>query len=216
MFNFANIIKAVVTVAAAINTVIRKVTETNPVVAKVVKTFDNFVSSFTGSGSSSGDSSGKGKDSVSGGLSEAEQRREEERKQRELDRRASAFDEDIARKLSDQRPHVEADSDAAGTQAAPSLRDLAARAGLDLDRWIQEEPMSAELQVAASGNPIAQALLQMLRHERSQLEAVYDQASSPIACMISTFGLAAEDDEDTIQAAQLCEMALSGRSDTDG
>jgi hypothetical protein len=88
---------------------------------------------------------------------------------------------------------------------------------LDIAELLQGEPTPAELLLAAAGNPVVQALLQMLRHERSQLQAIYDQAPSPIACMISTFGLAAEEDEDTIQAAQLCEMALSsGQSDTDG
>ena len=182
MFNFAEIIAAVVVTAInVVNTIVQTATGGQGNLAETFQSFTDTMNAAVGGGGDDRDNDQSDRIRPSGPSAEELRRLEQERQ-------ASTFDKDIDRLSGRDDVQDEGEAEIVPVTHRVDLRP-------DIASLFQGEPSSAVLQVTAAGNPIAQAVLQMLRNERSQLQTIYDQTPSPIACMISTFGLAAEDDE---------------------
>lgn len=127
----------------------------------------------------------------------------EELRRQEMAQRAATFDNDIAR-LSPQDDALDPGD------AAP----FSARQPFDIEiaRLLQPELIPAELIVQAMGNPVAQSLLQMLRHERAHLDMFMADAKTEREVeqkLVNIFGPAEEDTVETREAAQIYIMATA-------
>lgn len=207
MFNFGNVIKAAFAVAAVVtnvvNTVIQRATGGQGRFAEAAQAFTNTVNSFFDGGEGS---SRRDDDDQSGQATRPSGPSPEELRHREQERKAKAFDDDIDQQRS--RDELQDDSDLEGVSS-----ERRATLRLDIAAFLQGEPTPAELQLAAVGNPVAQALLQMMRHERSHLDQFMQAAQTVEQGIVSLFGLAEEDTFETAEAARIYEQSKAYSTD---
>ena len=192
MFNLSNIIQVVTQVVVAVVNAVSNIVQNN---SGGQNNGGNAISNFfnwLGGGSDDDDDSDPAMHPS--GPSPEELRR------REQDRKAQAFDDDIDRQRGRDELQEDSDLEVVASERRPDLR-------LDIATFLQGEPTPAELMVAVAGNPVAQALLQMMRHEQSHLDQVIQAAQSVEQGIVSIFGLAEEDTIETTEAARIYEQA---------
>ena len=129
-------------------------------------------------------------------------------RQREQERKAQVFDDDIDQQRGADELHEDSELQGVAPERPADLR-------LDIAALLQGEPTPAELMVAAAGNPVAQSLLQMLRHERSLLDQVMRTTDSAEQGIVYLFGPAEENTVETAEAARIYEQARAYSTDDD-
>ena len=97
----------------------------------------------------------------------------------------------------------EGDANVISTERNPNL-------SLDIGEFLSGDFIPASLQVAAVGNPVAQALLQMLRFEREHLDEFMRAAPSTEAGLAAMIGAAEEGTVETKEAAYIYDQARMG------
>ena len=191
MFNFAEIIVAVVvTVINVVNTIVQTATGGQGNLAETFQSFTNTVNAAVGGEVDDNDDDMPDQTGPS----------PEELRRLEQERQAREFDKDIDR-LSDR------DDLQDGDDSETVLMTHQVELRQDIASLLHGVITPVKLQNAAEGNPVAQALLQMLRHERSHLDRIMQAAQTVEQGIVSHFGLAEEDTFETAEAARIYEQA---------
>ncbi len=215
MFNLGNILKAAVAVAAVAHKVIRHVAKSSPQVAKAVQAVDSFVQQVRKAkrDSHSDDGDKRGSTAANRGNRSALKGTGGKPGQTPVAKPTS----DIAASPVGDDPDDRSDGEGDAAQSAPTLRELAAEVGLDIDEWIQGQPMTAELMLMAAESTILATGLHILRLEPNLLRTVI--AVSPSiphawATLIAQYEIGMAETEALTQFAALVDDPQTGDAPT--
>ena len=92
-------------------------------------------------------------------------------------------------------------------QEGPTLREIAREYGLDIDQWMQGEPMSAALTILTATNPVAFTMFQILRNELGLWKGVRGCTDSDEEAVVALCGTAEPGSEEVAECVRAISIA---------